>query len=122
MTLGSLSHDRWKLLEPLLDDALELEGARRSGFLDDVCRGDAGLRAELDELLAACDLGDTILSDPAAVAYAPLLAEATPEMPLLLGGRYRIVREIGRGGMGTVYLADDRREGAARRGRSAHRA
>ena len=40
MTLGSLSHERWKLLEPLLDDALEVEPERRSAFLDDVCRGD----------------------------------------------------------------------------------
>jgi eukaryotic-like serine/threonine-protein kinase len=111
MTLGSLSQDRWKLLEPLLDDALEMEAERRPAFLDDVCRGDAGLRAELDELLAACDKGDTILSDPAAVAYAPLLAETTPELPALISGRYHLVREIGRGGMGTVYLADDQKHG-----------
>src|SRR5262245_43497201 len=111
MTLGSLSQDRWKLLEPLLDEALEMEEERRSAFLHDVCRGNAELRAELDELLSACDKGDTILSDPAAVAYAPLLAETTPELPALISGRYHIVREIGRGGMGTVYLANDQKHG-----------
>ena len=81
MTLGSLSHERWKLLEPLLDDALELEPERRSAFLDDVCRGDAELRTELGHLLAACAMGDTILSDPAAIAYGPLLAGMTSEIP-----------------------------------------
>ena len=111
MTLGSLSRERWNMLEPLLDAALELEQARRAAFLDEVCRGDPDLRAEVVALLAACELGDTILSDPAAVTYAPLLTETTPELPALLGGRYHIVREIGRGGMGTVYLADDQKHG-----------
>jgi len=107
MTLGSLSRERWKELEPLLDAALELEPAMRSAFLDSACRGDAALRAEVSALLTACDLGSGIMAAPAAITYAPLLNELTPKLPSLLGGRYRIVREIGRGGMATVYLADD---------------
>src|SRR5688500_9352220 len=106
MTLGLLSRARWNVLEPLLDGALELEPELRSKFLDEACAGNAELRAELAALLAACELGDTLLADSAAVTYAPLLAETVRPMPSLLGGRYRILREIGRGGMGTVYLAD----------------
>ena len=110
-SLGSLSRERWQQLEPLLDAALEVEPVRRSAFLDKACAGDLGLRAELKTLLAACDLGANILETPAAITYAPLLAEKSAPMPTLLGGRYQIVREIGRGGMATVYLAEDPKHG-----------
>ncbi|PYP65289.1 MAG: hypothetical protein DMD26_11455, partial [Gemmatimonadetes bacterium] len=109
--LGTLSRERWRVLEPLLDAALELAPGERTAFLDDECRGDPTLHADVRSLVAACELGATILSMPAAVTYAPLLADEAEEMPRLLGNRYRIVREIGRGGMATVYLADDPKHG-----------
>jgi len=89
MSLGSLSRERWKVLEPLLDSALELEPSKRSAFLDSACRGDAALRAELCALLTACARGSEMLETPAAITYAPLLAESTPVVPQVLGGRDR---------------------------------
>ena len=82
MALGSLSRERWAVLEPLLDAALELEPASRRAFVDEKCRSDPVLHAELGALLTACDLGDALLARPASIAYAPLLAGARRGAPL----------------------------------------
>ena len=110
-SIGSISREHWSVLEPLLDAALELDPADRPGFLDDVCHDDTELLTELRALLDACELGDGMLVRPATVAYAPLLDEPLNTPPPLLGGRYRLGREVGRGGMATVYLADDPKHG-----------
>src|SRR5512138_2848129 len=111
MIQWSMSRDRWRVLEPLLDAALELDPAERSSYLLDACGRDSALRSEVMSLLEACEDSDGMLSRPAAIAYEPLLLNGTRQLPRLLGGRYHVVREIGRGGMATVYLADDPKHG-----------
>jgi eukaryotic-like serine/threonine-protein kinase len=105
--LRSFSRDRWRVLEPLLDAALDLAPGERPEFLRAACEQDAILRADALALLAACERSDGLLDRPAAIVFEPLLLHDAPQLPRLLGGRYHIVREIGRGGMATVYLADD---------------
>jgi eukaryotic-like serine/threonine-protein kinase len=107
MTPRSISRDRWRALEPLLDAALDLAPIERADFLVAACGQDATLRGEAMALLAACERGDGMLDRPAALIFEPLLLHGTPRLPRQLGDRYHIVREIGRGGMATVYLADD---------------
>src|SRR5688500_931515 len=111
MTAGPVSRQRWAVLEPLLDAALELEPTERAAFLDNACGTDRALLTEMRALLEACDLGDTILARPASVEYAPLLSESPSPLPPVLGDRYRVVREIAQGGMSTVYLAEDPKHG-----------
>jgi tRNA A-37 threonylcarbamoyl transferase component Bud32/tetratricopeptide (TPR) repeat protein len=101
-----LSH-RWKTLEPLIDAAVETPAEQRGAFLDETCVGDLDLREELERLLAEYGRADPLLDHPAAETFSALLDDLAVPPRDLVNGNYRIEREIGRGGMATVYLAHD---------------
>ena len=92
-------------MKKVLSEALELDTVRQRQFLDHSCADDADLRAEVDMLLAhRVDTGNDVMEECAADA-----ALLRPDAPTKIGtriGAYKIVREIGHGGMGTVYLAE----------------
>ena len=105
---GPVVPDRWAELEPLLDAVLDTPPELRASILMDLGARDPGLRAELERLVAECERGVPMLDRPAAEAFSRVLVEdGEPVIPEILGGRYRIEREIGRGGMACVYLARD---------------
>jgi serine/threonine protein kinase len=106
--LGSLLPKHWKELEPVLDAALDLASERRATYLDAACPGKADLRAEIESLLLSCEQSAGYLVQPATVLCAELL-ESAEEISPAAGtriGSYRVVAEAGRGGMGTVFLAE----------------
>ncbi|MGH7543934.1 MAG: tetratricopeptide repeat protein [Gemmatimonadota bacterium] len=104
MTPGGIDPKRWKELEPLLDQALELEPEKRSGYLDTACGADAALRSEVNRLIVSCERARRLLETPAVDLFSTLLSESSvPDARL---GPYRLVGVAGRGGMGTVFLAE----------------
>jgi tetratricopeptide (TPR) repeat protein/tRNA A-37 threonylcarbamoyl transferase component Bud32 len=103
-----ITPERWQQVKHLLSEALELDTAGQKQFLDSACANDTDLRAEVDLLLAErVDTGSDLMEQCAADAS---LLRADPEVdgaPTANRiGPYRILREIGRGGMGAVYLAE----------------
>src|SRR5262249_40613936 len=89
---------------------LELPAGDRAAFLEGACRGDAGLRARIEKMLAAQpDLGD-FLGDPAPtlILDRPIRLEEAPR-PLsgaTIAGKYRLLRPNGEGGRGAVWVAE----------------
>jgi eukaryotic-like serine/threonine-protein kinase len=108
-----LSSDRWSKIGRLLDEVLDLEPGERTAYLERACAGDAALRTDVELLLRDCDGAIDFLEQPAAEYAAPLVRHLEDQVSAPTGGMrvgpYRIVREAGHGGMGTVYLAE--REG-----------
>ncbi len=98
----------WAELSPLVDQLLDAPQAERAALLSQLCRGDPGRRAALEQLVRDCERDLPLLNRPAAERFDQLSGEE-PGLPVpeVLGGRYRIEREVGAGGMATVYLARD---------------
>jgi hypothetical protein len=84
----------------IFGQAIDLDaGAARSAFLDQACVGDLDLRQEIDALLYAWEAAGDFLSQPAATMVDVFSPDAALDGPGTVIGRYRLLDQIGDGGM-----------------------
>jgi tRNA A-37 threonylcarbamoyl transferase component Bud32 len=110
-TSTPMTPERWRTVDAILQAALACEPERRSAVVAAACGDDWALRIEVASLLASdVQAADDFLERPPVETLgAPDATPLAARLANALEGRYVIEREIARGGMATVYLANDLR-------------
>jgi serine/threonine protein kinase len=114
-----ISADRWRQIEDIFHAACECPEDHRAAFLEQACGSDAELQREVESLLTSSCRAELEKKDPlvgssiedAAAAYLQSQRNVEEPLPPILGGQcldhYCIIRRLGTGGMGEIYLAED---------------
>jgi len=105
-----MTPERWQQVKEIFDSAIKYLPEHRADFLSQACSGDQELRSEVESLITSHEKEGSFIDQPAYYAAADILANEKSELPT--GdtiGNYEVVSFLSRGGMGEVYLAQDKR-------------
>ena len=106
-SVAGVTPERWKEIEAVFEKALDLPTNARTAFLEKSCNGDEELRREVESLLESHASAGSFIDERTLFISNEDLKDKEEGVPVgHLIGAYRTVREIGRGGMGAVYLAE----------------
>ncbi len=104
-----MATENFKKAGEIFENAIEIEDpAKREDYLENACKADRTLRAEVEALLEAHEKAGDFLEVPAVDSNVTLDGPAQIEGPGTRIGRYELLELIGEGGMGLVYLAEQK--------------
>jgi hypothetical protein len=113
-TAPDMNQEQWQQVKTTVALAMKMPQAERGAIIDSGCGTDPDLRREVESLLATAAAADALPEARAALASADSSMVSVEDASLRsllessLGHQYEIVRPLGRGGMGWVYLARER--------------
>src|SRR5262245_53192897 len=106
-SLSIMDIERWNKINELFAIWLDLEGSEQEKFLAEVCKDDPALRQEVQSLIESHLQADGFIETPVFQDAAQAIVEEDDLFQIGQQiGPYKIIKEIGRGGMGVVYLAE----------------
>lgn len=101
-----MQKENWHKIKQIFSEALELEGSERERFVEDACGNDKVLLNEVRSLLAAHESSSPLDKSPEDLKKSLFPRLETKKTKGKKVGPYKIKKELGHGGMGSVYLAD----------------
>ena len=105
-----MTPERWQQVKEIFNSAIKYLPEHRDRFLSQACSGDEDLRSEVESLITSHEKEGSFIDEPAYYAAAELLASEKSELRSGYAiGNYEVLSFISRGGMGEVYLAQDKR-------------